>query len=50
VLAALAAWAGGRGAEGLYLQVERSNLAAIRLYAGAGFTEAAVYHYRCAPH
>ena len=46
VLAALAAWAGGGGAEGLYLQVERDNWPALRLYARAGFTEAARYHYR----
>ena len=44
VLAALADWASG--AEGLYLQVERDNEPALRLYARAGFTEAAQYHYR----
>jgi GNAT superfamily N-acetyltransferase len=48
VLAALAAWAGGRSVEHLYLQVERGNAAALRLYAEAGFTELSAYHYRAA--
>jgi N-acetylglutamate synthase len=46
VLATLAHWAADHGAEGLYLQVEQDNEAARRLYHGAGFVEAAAYHYR----
>lgn len=46
VLSAIAGWADARGAPRLYLQVERSNAAARRLYAIAGFTELATYHYR----
>jgi GNAT superfamily N-acetyltransferase len=46
VLATIARWAGGQGRPRLYLQVERSNDAACRLYAAAGFTEVATYHYR----
>jgi GNAT superfamily N-acetyltransferase len=49
VLTALTAWASGLGAENHYLQVERDNTAALGLYASAGFTEAAAYHYRTAP-
>lgn len=49
VQAALAAWAGSRGAGGLYLQVERDNVPALRLYAWAGFREVAEYHYRARP-
>jgi len=48
VLAALARWAGGYGAEHMYLQVERGNVAALRLYERAGFTEVCGYHYRTA--
>ncbi len=48
VLAALAAWAGAHGADRLYLQVERDNVPALGLYEGAGFSEAAGYHYRTA--
>ena len=48
VLAALGRWAGARGAARLYLQVERDNAAALRLYARAGFREAYRYHYRVA--
>ena len=46
VLAALARWAKSQGCSGLYLQVERDNAAALRLYARAGFREVAAYHYR----
>jgi RimJ/RimL family protein N-acetyltransferase len=46
VLSAIARWACEHGAPRLYLQVERSNEAARRLYAAAGFTEVASYHYR----
>lgn len=46
VLSAIARWAREQDAPRLYLQVERSNTAACRLYAAAGFTEVATYHYR----
>lgn len=46
VLAAIARWAREQDARRLYVQVERSNTAACRLYAAAGFTEVATYHYR----
>jgi GNAT superfamily N-acetyltransferase len=49
VLAALAGWAATHGAGHLYLQVERANTAAGRLYEGAGFIEVCAYHYRTAP-
>ena len=49
VLAGLAAWAAGRGASRLYLQVEAGNAAARALFAGAGFTRSHGYHYRSAP-
>ncbi len=49
VLAAIARWACEQDAPRLYLQVERSNTAACRLYAAAGFTEVATYHYRVQP-
>ncbi len=45
-LAALARWAAARGASRMYLQVERENTAAQRLYRRAGFTELCRYHYR----
>lgn len=48
VVAALARWAAARHADHLYLQVERDNVAARRLYARAGFTELCGYHYRTA--
>ncbi|MGW8378027.1 GNAT family N-acetyltransferase [Streptomyces sp. ODS28] len=51
VLAALAEWAEGAGAETLYLQVTCENAAALRLYARTGFEEVCTYHYRtAAPH
>lgn len=43
VLAALARWAGDNR---MYLQVERDNLAAMRLYERMGFEEVSAYHYR----
>lgn len=46
VLSAIACWAREQHAPRLYLQVERSNTAACRLYAAAGFAEVATYHYR----
>jgi ribosomal protein S18 acetylase RimI-like enzyme len=49
VLAALAAWAAGRGAARLYLQVEAGNTPARDLFAGAGFVRSHGYHYRTAP-
>lgn len=48
VLAALAGWAGARRADRIYLQVERANRPALRLYERAGFTELCGYHYRTA--
>lgn len=49
VLAALAEWAGRRGAGRMYLQVEGDNNAAMRLYGRMGFRELCGYHYRIAP-
>jgi GNAT superfamily N-acetyltransferase len=46
LLGGLARWASARGAERLYLQVERDNPAALALYASAGFRERYGYHYR----
>jgi ribosomal protein S18 acetylase RimI-like enzyme len=46
LLRALARWATEQGIERLYLQVERDNAPARKLYAGLGFTEAYAYHYR----
>jgi ribosomal protein S18 acetylase RimI-like enzyme len=48
VLAALVRWAAGQQAASVYLQVERANLPAVRLYQRAGFTELCAYHYRAA--
>jgi ribosomal protein S18 acetylase RimI-like enzyme len=48
VLAALAAWAATRGADRMYLQVERDNAPALRLYERMGFGEICGYHYRTA--
>jgi GNAT superfamily N-acetyltransferase len=47
VLAGLAGWAAARGIGRMYLQVESGNLAALRLYGQAGFSELCEYHYRC---
>lgn len=49
LLGALAGWATAQAMDRLYLQVERDNLPARRLYAGLGFAEAYSYHYRRAP-
>ena len=49
VVHGLARWAAGRGATGLYLQVEAGNAAAQRLGARTGFRRAYGYHYRVAP-
>lgn len=46
LLAALAEWAGGHRADQMYLQVERDNLPAVRLYERTGFREVCGYHYR----
>ncbi len=46
VLTALANWAGKHRAGRMYLQVERDNVAALRLYRRAGFSELCSYHYR----
>lgn len=46
VLGALAEWSTGQGADNMYLQVERDNESACRLYRKAGFRELASYHYR----
>ena len=46
VLAALADWAVAHAADQLYLQVERDNAAAVRLYERMGFSEVCEYHYR----
>ena len=46
VLAALADWSHAHGAEHMYLQVERENIAALHLYERAGFSELCAYHYR----
>lgn len=48
VMAALAAWAAGRGATSCVLQVVASNAPALALYARLGFTEHHRYHYRLA--
>jgi ribosomal protein S18 acetylase RimI-like enzyme len=49
VVHALARWAAGLGANGLYLQVDADNAPAQALYARAGFRRAHGYHYRVAP-
>jgi N-acetylglutamate synthase len=49
LLAALAEWSAGHGAGGMYLQVERDNAPALRLYGRAGFREVCGYHYRRRP-
>ena len=48
MLAALAGWAGAHDAGRMYLQVERDNGPALRLYERAGFGEICGYHYRAA--
>ena len=49
VLSAIARWAGERGAERMYLQVELENAPARSLYAGVGFRPRYEYHYRRQP-
>lgn len=46
ILAAVASWAVNQGAPRIYLQVEKDNVAARKLYESAGFIEIAPYHYR----
>jgi ribosomal protein S18 acetylase RimI-like enzyme len=46
VVVALADWAGGSESEHMYLQVERNNFPALRLYERMGFNEICDYHYR----
>lgn len=48
VLAELARWAAAHAASRMYLQVERGNQAALRLYGQAGFREVCGYYYRAA--
>jgi GNAT superfamily N-acetyltransferase len=49
LLAGLARWARTRHCSDLYLQVERDNPAALRLYDRSGFREVYGYHYRREP-
>ena len=49
VTTALAAFAAGRGAGGIYLQVTDGNAGARALYRQLGFAEHHGYHYRVAP-
>lgn len=49
ICAAVSAWAAGRGVGQAYLQVSASNVAALELYAGLGFTEHHRYRYATAP-
>jgi ribosomal protein S18 acetylase RimI-like enzyme len=49
VMAALQAWAAGRGATSVYLQVAADNAPALALYRRAGFIEHHRYHYRRRP-
>ncbi|MFS8103956.1 GNAT family N-acetyltransferase [Lentzea alba] len=46
VLAALASWAAAREANHMYLQMEKTNNSAFRLYERTGFREVCTYHYR----
>jgi GNAT superfamily N-acetyltransferase len=48
VLAALASWAAAREADRMYLQMEKANSSAFRLYEHTGFREVCTYHYRIA--
>jgi ribosomal protein S18 acetylase RimI-like enzyme len=48
VLATLAGWAGAHEADSMYLQVERDNIPALRLYERTGFREMCGFHYRTA--
>jgi GNAT superfamily N-acetyltransferase len=49
VVHGLAQWAAGRGATGLYAQVEAGNAPAQSLWSRTGFRRAYGYHYRVAP-
>jgi N-acetylglutamate synthase len=49
VLGALADWSRERGADRVYLQVERDNVPAQALYASMGFKRSHGYHFRSAP-
>jgi ribosomal protein S18 acetylase RimI-like enzyme len=49
LLGALAAWGRARGAEGLWLEVERENQLAIAWYRRLGLRQAGAYRYRTAP-
>lgn len=46
VLAALASWAAARESNHMYLQMEKGNGSAFRLYERSGFRELCTYHYR----
>jgi GNAT superfamily N-acetyltransferase len=46
VLSTITDWAREQGAPQLYLQVDYSNVAAMRLYEATGFTGIGTYHYR----
>ena len=46
VLSAIGRWAADHHAPRIYLQVERDNVTAQRLYERSGFVELAAYHYR----
>ncbi|SES01563.1 Acetyltransferase (GNAT) family protein [Lentzea xinjiangensis] len=46
VLAALASWAATREANHMYLQMDKANSTAFRLYERTGFREVCTYHYR----
>ena len=46
LMSSAAAWGAARGASVAYLQVERDNTAALRLYQRLGFTPRYPYHYR----
>jgi ribosomal protein S18 acetylase RimI-like enzyme len=48
VLAALAGWAHAHEADSMYLQVERDNAPARRLYERTGFRQMSGFHYRTA--
>jgi GNAT superfamily N-acetyltransferase len=48
VLAALAGWAGAHETDRMYLQVERDNVPALRLYERMGFSQMCGYYYRAA--
>jgi N-acetylglutamate synthase len=45
LLASLAGWVGAHAAGRMYLQVERDNIPALRLYERTGFSEICGYHY-----